>query len=182
MISVRLGVKYGAFAAFLWAVMDAGNTLHDLLSELHLQDSPEYVSGDSVNVRPQDQHFLDWGRHKIEADGVVFQRITVNDSSYPLAYFRCLEDDSPTNIAEAHRLAWNMGRAPLLFMVTSGKVRVYSTYERPRPRRRDNSLDERAGLIDTIDLVTNVETTRQILRKYLGVGGDSKTVPAENAS
>ncbi len=146
--------------------MDSAHTLHDLLTELDLHDSPEYVSADVEKVRPQDRHFLEWGRDKIGADGVVFQRIPVNDSSYPLAYFRRLADDNPSNRAEAHRLAWNMGRAPLLFLVTQGKILVYSTYERPRPRRRDGKLDDTAGLIDTINLVTNVETARQVLKKY----------------
>ena len=146
--------------------MDTTSTLHDLLSELDLRDSPEYVSTRSENVRPRDQHFLAWGRDKIGAEGVVFQRIPVNNSSYPLAYFRRLEDDSPSNKAEAHRLAWNLGRAPLLFLVTAGKILVYSTYDQPRRERKSGSLDDKAGLIDTIDVVTNVEKARQTLRKY----------------
>jgi len=146
--------------------MDVNQTLHDLLVELDFHDSSEYVSTDSRKVRPQDQHFLDWGRDKIEAEGVVLQRIPVNDSSYPLAYFRQLEEYNPTNIANAHRLAWNMGRAPLLFIVVPGRILVHSTYERPRPRRTDGSLGHEAGLIDAIDLVDNVERARQQLQKY----------------
>jgi hypothetical protein len=145
--------------------MDTKDTLQCFLGESGFHESPEYVSIDSPGLRAQDQHFLEWGRDKIEAEGVVFQRILVNESSYPLAYLRRLEDDSPANIAKAHRLAWNMGRAPLLFLVTPGKILVYSTYDQPRPRK-DSSLDDKAGLIDTIDLVTNVETARQTLRKY----------------
>jgi type I restriction-modification system DNA methylase subunit len=146
--------------------MDATGTFYDLLSELDLHDSSEYVSADSRNVRPQDYHFLDWGRDKIRAEGVMLQRIPVNDSSYPLAYFRRLEDDRPSSMAEAHRLAWNMGRAPLLFLVTAGRIYVYSTYDHPRRQRRGDSLDDRAGLIDTIDLIANVEKARQLLKRY----------------
>ncbi len=146
--------------------MDVTQTLDSLLVELDLHDSPEYVSVDSPKVRPQDRHFLDWGRDKIKADSVLLQRIPVHDSSYPLAYFRGLEDDDPSKIAEAHKLAWNMGRAPLLFIVLPGRILVHSTYECPRPRRRDRSLDDKAGLIDKIDLVANVERARQDLRKY----------------
>jgi hypothetical protein len=144
--------------------MDTKDTLQRFLGELGFHESPEYVSVDSHKVRAQDQHFLEWGRDKIEAEGVVFQRVPVNDSSYPLAYFRRLEDDSPSNIAEAHRLAWNMGRAPLLFLVTSGRILVYSTYD--QPRRKGDSLDDKAGLIDAIDLITYVESDRQKLRRY----------------
>jgi type I restriction-modification system DNA methylase subunit len=59
-----------------------------------------------------------------------------------------------------------MGRAPLLFIVVAGKILVHSTYEQPRPNPIDNSLDDKAGLIDVIDLVANVEQTRQTLKKY----------------
>jgi len=146
--------------------MDVTQTLHNLLVELDFHDSSEYISADSRKVRPQDQHFLDWGRDKIEAEGVVLQRIPANDSSYPLAYFRQLDEYDTRNIADAHRLAWNMGRAPLLFIVVPGRILVHSTYERPRPRRTDRSLGHEAGLIDVIDLVANVEQARQQLQKY----------------
>ncbi|MBM4024511.1 MAG: hypothetical protein FJ280_03785, partial [Planctomycetes bacterium] len=154
--------------------MDAKDTWHWLLRESGFHESPEYVSVDSGEVRAQDRHFLEWGRNKIKAEGVLFQRIPVNDSSYPLAYFRQMQDENPVIIAEAHRLAWNMGRAPLLFLVTSGKILVYSTYDRPRRQKGSDFpddkagliLDDKAGLVDTIDLVTNVERARQTIHKY----------------
>lgn len=148
--------------------MDATKTLNSLLDELHFHDSPEYINitHDSQHLKPQDRHFLEWGREKIGAEGVILQKIPLTGSSYPLAYFRCLEDEKPSNIAEAHKLAWNMGRAPLLFIVVAGKILVHSTYEQPRPNPIDNSLDDKAGLIDVIDLVANVEQRRQTLKKY----------------
>jgi len=146
--------------------MAPSQTYHDLLEEIGFCDSPEYLSIDSADIRPRDRHFVEWGRDKIRADGVVLQRTSVVDSCFPLVYFRQLEDDDPRIIAHAHKLAWNMGRAPLLVLVLPGRVLVYSTYERPRPRLRDGKLDERAGLIDTIDFVANAERARQILRKY----------------
>ena len=146
--------------------MDALQTFHDLLEETGLRDSREYVSADSKTISPRERHFLEWGKNKIGAEGVVLQRIPMNDSCFPLAYFRRLEDASPSKIADVHKLAWNMGRAPLIFIVLPGKVLVHSTYERPRPRPEDRSLHEKAGLIDTIDMVTAVEGARQTLQKY----------------
>ena len=92
--------------------------------------------------------------------------MTVNQSCFPLAYFRRLEDNNPSKIAEAHKLAWNMGQAPLLFLVLPGRALVYSTYESPRLSRKDGSLDDKAGLIETIDLVTNAGRARQRMREY----------------
>ena len=74
------------------------------------------------------------------------------------------EDPNPQEIAKAHRLAWNMGQAPLLFVVIPGEVRVYSTYE--RPRRKAAGLDEEAGLIDVIDFISGAEHRRGMLAKY----------------
>ena len=107
--------------------MNESETLHNLLHELGLEDRPECVSVDqSDHLRPQERHFLDWGRDKIKADAVVFQRVPVSDSVFPLVYIRRLQDSDPTTIAEAHRLAWNMGRAPLLFLVVPGRILDHS--------------------------------------------------------
>jgi hypothetical protein len=117
--------------------VDERTTLDTLLEETRLADSPEYAAvGQTRPLSPQERHFLDWGRDKIKADAILLQRIPVNNSCFPLAYFRRLQDDNPKTIAEAHRLAWNMGKAPLLFLVLPGKVLVHSTYEAPKPDRR----------------------------------------------
>lgn len=147
--------------------MNETQTLHNLLEALGLRDSPEYASIDQVaKLPPQERHFLDWGHDKIDADAVLFQRIPVNNSCFPLAYFRRLQDDNPKTIAEAHCLAWNMGRAPLLFLVLPGKILVHSTFEAPKPDRRDGHLDPEAGLIDILDVTSRTEQARQLIAKY----------------
>ena len=147
--------------------MDETQTLCNLLQDTGLAGSPEFASADGADqLSPRDRHFLDWGHEKIKADAVLFQRIPVNNSSFPLAYFRRLQDDNPEVIAEAHRLAWNMGRAPLLFLVLPGKILVHSTFEAPKPDRRDGHLDPEAGLIDILDLTSRTEQARQTIAKY----------------
>lgn len=147
--------------------MDQADTLHNLLQDTGLDDSPEFASVDGADkLSPRERHFLDWGHDKIKADAVLFQRIPVNNSCFPLAYFRRLQDDNPEMIAQAHRLAWNMGRAPLLFLVLPGKILVHSTFEPPQLDRRDGQLDPEAGLIDTLDLTVRTERTRQTIAKY----------------
>lgn len=147
--------------------MDTTQTLHNLLEETGLGQDPGYVSADQAEGRrARETHLLEWGRNKIRADAVILQQMTIHDSCFPLAYFRCLGSGDPATVAGAHKMAWNMGRAPLLFLVLPGKVLVYSAYERPRPKRRDGTLDDRAGLIDVIDFVAATERARQILAKY----------------
>lgn len=147
--------------------MDEKQTLDHFLNDSGLSRGSEYVSVDHESkLSPREKHFLDWGRDKIKAEAVLFQRIPINDSCFPLVYFRRLQDANPVTIAEAHRLAWNMGRAPLLFVVLPGKIRVYSTFESPQFRKGGNSLDPDAGLIDILDFTKRSETIRQTLAKY----------------
>ena len=146
--------------------MDEKRTLDDLLTETGLGMAREYVSVDKADkLTPHEKHYLEWGRDKIKADGVLFQRIPVNNTCFPLVYFRRLQDDNPDTIAQAHRLAWNMGRAPLLFLVLPGKIRVHSTFE-PPIRKSNNTLDSEAGLIDILDLTARTIISRQTLAKY----------------
>ena len=140
--------------------MNATETLDNFLSVTGLGEDPGCLFVGKGDVSAPEKHVLEWGS-KIGADAVVLQRMNVTGSVFPLAYFRTLETAEPAAIAEAHRLAWNMGRAPLLFVVLPGKVRAYSSYEAPRPRRRDRTLDDQAGLIATIDLLAAAERVRQ---------------------
>ena len=145
------------------------DTLNYILEKTKIASCPEYVSLDSADkISPRERHFLDWGRKKIKAEAVLFQRIPVNNSCFPLVYFRRLQDANPAAIAEAHRLAWNMGRAPLLFLILPGRVLVHSTFEAPKLSHQDSgsALDPQAGLVDVLDITSNAEQTRQNLAKY----------------
>ena len=146
--------------------MDPASTLDNLLEATGIGEDPGYLSVGTGGLSAHEKHVLEWGRGKIGADAVVLQRTNVTGSVFPLAYFRRLGSAGPAEIAEAHRLAWNMGRAPLLFLVLPGKVRVYSTYEAPRRRGRAGSLDDKAGLIETIDFVTSAEQARQSATRF----------------
>ena len=66
--------------------MDETQTLGNLLQDTGLGGSPEFASADDADkLSPREKHFLDWGRDKIKADAVLFQRIPVNNSCFPLA-------------------------------------------------------------------------------------------------
>ena len=147
--------------------MDAADTLDRFLDETGLGAAREYVPVEPLEgLSGRDKHLLQWGRDKIRADGAILQRLPVTNSCFPLAYLRQLDSSDPAKIAEAHKLAWNMGRAPLLVLVLPARILVYSAYERPRPSRYHVALDEKAGLIDDINLIASAERTRQALAKY----------------
>ena len=75
-----------------------------------------------------------------------------------------LQDDDSAKEAQLHSLSWNMGEAPLLFIVTPTELKIYNNYQ--TPKKKDGSLDSEAGLIDTVSLLSNLEVQRQKLAPY----------------
>jgi hypothetical protein len=76
-----------------------------------------------------------------------------------------LESKDPQEIAKLHKIAWNMGRAPLLFIIRPEVVLVYNANEPPK-KIKDGRLDEKAGFIDELNLFVNVNTEIKKLKKY----------------
>ena len=54
-------------------------------------------------------------------------------SESPCIYFKYLEDATPSDehLTDIHRLAWNHGLAPMLWVVTPTTVQIYNCYSRP---------------------------------------------------
>ncbi|MBD5503768.1 MAG: hypothetical protein HDR09_08520 [Lachnospiraceae bacterium] len=111
----------------------------------------------------QNQFFMQ-AKEKIGIDAVYFLRDTEGIAKIPTIYFSYLEEYNSQAIAELHRLAWNMGEAPLLFVVTPDQLLIYNNYE--LPTKNDGLLDPNAGLIEMIKLVTDLETQRIELQQY----------------
>lgn len=64
-----------------------------------------------------------------------------------------------------HRLSWNLGEAPLLFVVTPDEILIYNNYEAPRAVE-DGNLDPTAGIIETLSLTDGLASQRLALQKY----------------
>lgn len=108
--------------------------------------------------------FYTQARSKIGVDAVYFLRDEDGTAKIPLIYFSMLDDNDSARAAQLHSLSWNMGEAPLLFIVTPTELKIYNNYQ--TPRKKDGTLDPEAGLIDTISLLTDLETQRQKLYPY----------------
>ena len=108
--------------------------------------------------------FYNQVKSKIGIDAVYFLRDEEGVAKIPLIYFSMVEENDASEAAKLHCLSWNMGEAPLLFVVTPTAVKVFNNYQ--TPKKKDGSLDPEAGLIETISLLTSVETQRQKLHPY----------------
>lgn len=111
----------------------------------------------------QNQFFIQ-AREKLGVDAVYFLRDAEGIPRIPAIYFSYLQEYNSKAIAELHRLAWNMGEAPLLFVVTPEQLLIYNNYE--LPIKKDGMLDSKAGLIEIIKLAADLEKQRIELLQY----------------
>ncbi|WXG46140.1 MAG: N-6 DNA methylase [Candidatus Atabeyarchaeum deiterrae] len=97
---------------------------------------------------------------KLGIDAIYFLRPQRGGSSIPLIYFKLMEHPTASKIAELHKLSWNMGQAPLLFIVLPDAVRIYNNLEPPKKG------DDKAGLIEELKVFSEVENERKSFRNY----------------
>lgn len=139
--------------------------LNGILSYLDINEETGLASDNNLDSLTTFQKlFYEQAKSKIGVDAVYFLRDEDGVAKIPLIYFSMLEDDNATKAAQLHSLSWNMGEAPLLFIVTPTELKIYNNYE--TPKKKDGSLDPEAGLIDTINLLTKLEDQRQKLAPY----------------
>lgn len=82
----------------------------------------------------------------------------------PCVYFKHLAHDVPdqTVLAPLHRLAWNQGLSPMLWVSTPSKILLYNCYSKPGP---DDSTSPDQHILKTF------ETTSQGLRELNELAG-----------
>ena len=83
----------------------------------------------------------------------------------PIIYFSVIQEYDAKRVAELHRLSWNLGEAPLLFVVTQNEILIYNNYE-VRRSVEDGNLDPTAGIIETLSLTEGLASQRIALQKY----------------
>ena len=110
------------------------------------------------------RYILRQAKEKLGTDAIFFLKPALDGPSIPLIYFCKLESRDPHEIAELHKLVWNMGQAPLLFVVLPDVVLVYSTYE--PPKTADGKLDDEAQFIEELKLFVESDNEIKKLKKY----------------
>lgn len=83
-------------------------------------------------------------------------------SGSPCIYFTQLDSDpDPEELARLHKLSWNHGLAPMLWVVTPTQVRLYNCYAKPTQDDPDN---KNKSIL--IDLFENTEASLRQLREH----------------
>lgn len=136
----------------------------NLCSKLNFNERSGLITSESAIQDAYQKYFFDYVKNKLNIDAVFFYS-PQNGPSFPIIYFKQLECQNPAIIAELHKLVWNMGQAPLLFIILPTKVLIYNSYETPRMIDGDE-LDSTAGLIEELELFVSAESDIEKLLKY----------------
>ena len=137
-------------------------TFNRLCSKLDLTKENGLVDVSSDAKDEFQRYILKQAKEKLGADAKVFFLKPDEGPSIPFVYFYTLESKDSRKIAALHKLVWNMGRAPLLFVILPEVVLIYNAYK--PPKMTDGRLDDQAGLIDDLNLFIEAEIEK--LMKY----------------
>ncbi|TAE55060.1 MAG: SAM-dependent DNA methyltransferase [Nostocales cyanobacterium] len=66
-------------------------------------------------------------------------------SGSPCIYFTQLNEPNPRKLAKLHKLSWNHGLAPMLWVITPDEVLLYNSYSKPQEQ---DEIDPNRHLID----------------------------------
>ncbi|MDO9096850.1 MAG: N-6 DNA methylase, partial [Candidatus Methanoperedens sp.] len=139
-------------------------TFTDLCSRLDYTQKNGLIISDADAEGEYQKYIFKQAKEKLGADAVFFFKPETGQS-IPLIYFYKLESRDYNKIAELHKLAWNLGQAPLLFVILPGVVLIYNSYE--KPRLSDNGLlDYHAGFIEELNLFIEAKRDLEKLNRY----------------
>lgn len=140
--------------------------LNGIFECLDINSSTGLATEDSLqSMSPFQKLFYMQVHEKIGIDAVYFLRDADGIAKIPIIYFSVIQEYDAKRVAELHRLSWNLGEAPLLFIVTPDEILIYNNYETPKAVEKGN-LDPTAGLIETLSLVDGITSQRIALQKY----------------
>ena len=143
-----------------------GELLNGIFECLDINSSTGLATEDSLQSMTSFQRlFYTQVHEKIGIDAVYFLRDENGIAKIPLIYFSAIQKYDAKQVAELHRLSWNLGEAPLLFVVTPDEILIYNNYETPRVVENGN-LDPNAGIIETLNLTNGLASQRLALKKY----------------
>ncbi|MFR7596646.1 MAG: hypothetical protein ACLUVI_05955 [Acutalibacteraceae bacterium] len=140
--------------------------LNGIFECLDINSNTGLATEDNLHsMAPFQRLFYTQVHEKLGIDAVYFLRDANGIAKVPLIYFSVIQKYDAKQVAELHRLSWNLGEAPLLFVVTPDEILIYNNYETPQVIENGN-LDPTAGIIETLNLTNGLASQRLALQKY----------------
>ena len=143
---------------------EVDKTFAYLCSQLNYVQKNGLVESDSDAKDESQRYIFKQVSEKLGMDAVFFLR-TEDGQSIPLIYFHKLESKDHAVIAKLHKQVWNMGQAPLLFIILPDVVLIYNAYEQPKILQ-NGELDYEAGFIEDLEVFVNAKKEFDKLKKY----------------
>ena len=143
---------------------EVDKTFAYLCSQLNYVRKNGLVESDSDAKDESQRYIFKQVSEKLGIDAVFFLR-TEDEQSIPLIYFHKLESKDHDVIAKLHKQVWNMGQAPLLFIILPDVVLIYNAYEQPKILQ-NGELDYEAGFIEDLKVFVNAKKEFDKLKKY----------------
>ncbi|CAB1249401.1 N6_Mtase domain-containing protein [Ruminococcaceae bacterium BL-6] len=140
--------------------------LGSIFQSLDMSYSNGLTDANDTNLTVFQRYFFAQAKEKLNVDAVYFLRDAEGIPKIPMIYFSAMDSYNSERIAELHRMAWNMGEAPLLFIVLPDELLVYNNYTPPAPRKEDGSYNNDAGMFARIKKVSDLEEQRQQLLQF----------------
>jgi len=126
-------------------------------SSLLKEDSPAEVA----------ERFKAWTGilRRFGIDAIFFIQTEVDLPTIPVVYFKKMEKYDEKGIADLHKIIWNQGKIPLLFVILPNEVRIYNCFEPPRASE-DEVLDTERRLIGYLKTFSDIENIRRKLSAF----------------
>ena len=140
--------------------------LGSIFKELDMDHTNGLVDDTNSRISAFQRYFFTQVREKLKINAVYFLRDTDGTPKIPMIYFSAMDAYDSGKIADLHRLAWNMGEAPLLFVVLPDQILVYDNYTPPTSRNENGEYDNSIGLFTQIEKVSDLESQRQELLRF----------------
>ena len=136
---------------------DSHSSFKHVCSLLDFSTENGLVISDTGAEEPYLKHILADTINKLGIDAIFFFKPEQGGPSVPLIYFKLMERSTPETIAELHKLSWNIGQAPLLFIILPNSVQIFNNLERPVYG------NELAGLIAELRIFSKVQDERALM-------------------
>jgi len=141
-------------------ISDGNNSLSSfkyVCSLLDFSTENGLVTPDADEEEPYLKQILVDTVNKLGIDAIFFFKPEQGGPSVPLIYFKLMEQSTPETIAELHKLSWNIGQAPLLFVILPNSVQIFNNLEKPVYG------NELAGLIVELRIFARAQDEKALL-------------------
>lgn len=105
--------------------MHVNEQLNNLFRHLDMNSYNGLASENNSQMTAYQKHFYQNVKERLGITAVYFIRVNGDAPKIPVIYFTAIEAYDAKKIADMHKMAWNLGEAPLLFVVTPDQLLIY---------------------------------------------------------